>query len=129
MRYFFLIVCLLFANTLTATSPKIQASIQRIVETRKGVKSCWGVVIQLKKLSFNKSIASNELSIIEAKHSSDLKDIMIWSVDKSRKKLTIKFKKGCGDFGSGNMVEVIIKSSALAGSQKENITLSISTDI
>jgi hypothetical protein len=129
MRYFFLIVCLLFANTLTATSSKSQAIIQRIVETRKGVKSCWGVVVQLKDLSFHKSIVSNDLSIIEAKHSNDLKGIMIWSVDKSRKILTIKFKKGCGDFGSGNMVEVIIKSSALAGSRKGNITLSISTDI
>jgi hypothetical protein len=129
VRHFFLIGCILFANTIIAASPKPLATIQRIVETRKGQKSCWGVVIQLKKFLFNKSIASNELSIVEAKHSSDLKDIMTWNVDKSRKKLTIKFKKGCGDFGSGNMVEVIIKSSSIAGSQQENIKLSISTDI
>ena len=129
MRIFFLIGCIIFANTLTATPIKTMATIQRIVETREGRKSCWGVLIQLKKLSFKKSIASNELSIIDAKYNRDLKDIMNWSVDKSRKKLTIKFKKGCGDFGSGNSVEVILKSSILAGPHKENIKLSISTDI
>jgi hypothetical protein len=129
MRFFFLIGCVLFANTLTTASPKPLATIKRIVETREGRKSCWGVVIQLRKLSFNKSVARNELSIIEAKHNHEMTDIMTWSVDKTRKKLTVKFKKGSGDFGSGNMVEVKIKSSAIAGSQKENINLLISTDI
>lgn len=129
MRILFIIGCILFANAISATQQKSQATIQRIVETRKGHKSCWGVVIQLRKLSFNKSIASNELSIIEAKHNHDLRDIMTWNVAKSRKKLTIKFKKDCGDFGSGNIVEVIIRSSALIRSQKEDIKLSISTDL
>jgi hypothetical protein len=108
---------------------KPQATIQRIVETRQGHKSCWGVLIQLNKMSFNKTIKANELSIIEQKHGHELKNIMVWSVDKSRHKLTIKFKKGCGDFGSGNIVDVIIKSSAITGLPKEDITLSISTDI
>jgi hypothetical protein len=129
MRYYFFMVCIFFVNTLTAASPKPQASIQRIIETREGKKSCWGVVIRLKELSFKKSISGHELSIIEAKHSREVKDIMTWSVDASRKKLTIKFKKGCGDFGSGNMVEITIKPSALAGTNKEKIQLSIPTDI
>jgi hypothetical protein len=108
---------------------KPQATIQKIIKTRQGHKSCWGVLIQLDKLSFNKIIKRNELSIIEQKHIHDLKNIMAWSVDKSRHKLTIKFKKGCGDFGTGNIVDVTIKSSAIISSHKENVTLSISTDI
>ena len=108
---------------------KSQATIQRIIETRQGHKSCWGVLIQLDKLSFNKTVKTNELSIIEQKENSELRNVMTWRVDKSRHKLTIKFKKGCGDFGTGNIVDVIIKSSAISGLPKEDITLSISTDI
>ena len=129
MRNFFLIVCIIFTCSLNAYPAKPPATIQRIVETRQGHKSCWGVLIQLDKLSFNKTVKTNELNIIEQKHGHELKNIMVWSVDKSRHKLTIKFKKGCGDFGSGNIVDVIIKSSAITGSPKENITLSISTDL
>ena len=54
---------------------------------------------------------------------------MFWNVDKSRHKLTIKFKKGCGDFGSGNIVDVIIKSSSISGANTEDIKLSITIDI
>jgi hypothetical protein len=54
---------------------------------------------------------------------------MTWRVDKSRHKLTIKFKKGCGDFGTGDIVDVIIKTSAISGAYSEDIKLSISTDI
>jgi hypothetical protein len=85
-------------------------------------------VVQLKQFAFNKSVADSELSIIDEKYSRDLKGLMTWSVDKSRNKLAIKFKKGCGDFGTGEMVKVTIRSSALVGSQKEDIKLSISTD-
>jgi hypothetical protein len=129
MRIFFLIVCIIFTSALTAYSSKPQATIQRIVETRQGHKSCWGVLIQLDKLSFNKTVKINELSIIEQKHNRDEKDIMTWRVDKSRHKLTIKFKKGCGDFGTGDIVDVIIKTSAISGAYSEDIKLSISTDI
>jgi hypothetical protein len=129
MRIFCLIGLLLFVSILMTASPKSSSSIKRIVETREGRKSCWGVVVQLKQFAFNKSVADSELSIIDGKYNRDMKGIMTWSVDKSRKKLTIKFKKGCGDFGTGDMVEVTIRSTALVGSQKEDIKLSISTDI
>ena len=109
MHIFFLIVCIIFANAITAYPARPQATIHRIAETREGHKSCWGVLIQLEKMSFNKTIKANELSIIEQKHDREEKNIMTWRVDKSGKKLTIKFKKGCGDFGSGNVVDVIIK--------------------
>jgi hypothetical protein len=129
MRIIFLIVCILFTCSLNAYPAKPPATIQQIVETRQGHKSCWGVLIQLDKLSFNKTVKTNELSIIEQKENSELRNVMTWRVDKSRHKLTIKFKKGCGDFGTGNIVDVIIKSSAISGLPKEDITLSISTDI
>jgi len=37
---------------------------------------------------------------------------MKWSVDRTGKKLVIKFKPGMGDFGTGNTVEVQIDRSA-----------------
>ena len=129
MRIIFLIVYILFTCSLNAYPAKPPATIQRIIETRQGHKSCWGVLIQLDKLSFNKTVKTNELSIIEQKENSELRNVMTWRVDKSRHKLTIKFKKGCGDFGTGNIVDVTIRSSAISGLPKENITLSISTDI
>ena len=71
----------------------------------------------MNSVSLNKNMVTNE------------RDIMTWRVDKSRHKLTIKFKKCCGDFGSGNIVDVIIKSSAISTPHSEDIKLSISTDI
>jgi hypothetical protein len=108
---------------------KPQATIQKVIESREGHKSCWGVLIQLEKMSFNKIINKNELNIIGQKHNHELKNIMTWHVDKSKHKLTIKFKKGCGDFGSGNIVDVMIRSSAISTPHSEDIKLSISTDI
>jgi hypothetical protein len=128
MRALMLIVSVVAANLLLAAAPAPSAAIERIVETRSGRQSCWGLVITLDKLSFKKSITTDQLSIREAKHNSDVKDLMAWSVDDSRKKLTILFKPNCGDFGSGNTVEVSISASALAGSQNEDIKLTISTD-
>jgi hypothetical protein len=80
-------------------------------------------------LSFKKTVKANALSIIEQKHNRDEKNIMTWHVDKSGKKLTIKFKKGCGDFGTGNIVDIIIKPSAISTPHSEDIKLSITTDI
>ena len=128
-RFALLILIILLPLTILAIPPSSPASIKRLIETRAGKRSCWGVIIHLKKSEFNKSIPDSEFSIIEAKHSADLKHIMTWSVDKSRKNLIIKFKKGCGDFGTGNAVEVKIKSSAISGQLKKSIVLSISTDI
>ena len=140
MRYFLLSLFTLLVNLTIYSQEQLpavklkfpskpSATIQRIVETREGHKSCWGVLIELNKLSFKKTVKASELSIIEQKHDKDIKNIMIWHVDKSRHKLTIKFKKGCGDFGTGDIVDVTIKSSAIIGSQNENIKLSISTDL
>lgn len=128
MRALLVFGWLFAANALIANAPKAPATIQRIVEIREGRKSCWGVTIRLTTLSFKKSVSPDQLSIIEAKEDHQLKNIMVWRVDRSRKILTIKFKKGCGDFGTGNLVEVTIKSSALVGTPKQDIALSIKTD-
>ena len=129
MRKYLLVAYFLLFNVLKASPKDSTASIRQNVEIRNGKNSCWGVVIVLKKFTFNKTILANEITIIEFKHSSDLKDIMIWKVDKSRKKLSIKFKKGSGDFGTGNAVEVTIKASAFKESPTEPISLTIGTDI
>jgi hypothetical protein len=128
-RFTLLLGFILFSSAIFASQPNSPASIKRLIETRTGKLACWGVIVHLKKLEFNKSIADSEFSIIEVKHSADLKNIMIWSVDKTRNNFIIKFKKGCGDFGTGNGVEVKIKPSAISGQLKKAILLSISTDI
>ncbi len=128
MRTFSLIAFIFIPIVLIANSNGSNASIHQIIETRNGHKSCWGVTIYLNKLAFNKMLKSNEISIVETKHSHELKDIMTWRVDRLRKKLFIKFKKGCGDFGTGNLVTVTIQHTAFSEPPKEPLSLSINTD-
>ena len=129
MRTFFLIAFLLLSGISIAKPKPNHAVIHQIVETRKGHRSCWGVVIYLGKSSFNKSIAADQLSVVEAKHNHELKNMMTWHVDKSNRKLFITLKKGSGDFGSGNRVTVKLKGSAFAEPPNKTISLSITTDI
>ena len=92
---------------------KTSAGISQLVENRAGHSSCWGVIIHLGSSRFKKKISPEQIEIIEGKHGHDLKDTMIWSVQQAGKRLTIKFKLGMGEFGSGNRVEVRIRRSAL----------------
>jgi hypothetical protein len=128
IKYIFFLF-IISANSLPQGITNPPAKISRIIETRDGRKSCWGVVIELKDLSFNSTISKNEIRIIDFNHGHDLRDIMSWSVDKYGKKLYIVFKNGCGDFGSGNAVTVIIRATAFMVWKKGNIKLSIPTDI
>ena len=93
-------------------APQTPAGISQLVENRSGHTSCWGVVIQLGSLRFKRSIAAHQIKISEAKHGSDLREIMTWQVDQNGRRLVIRFKPGMGDFGSGNRVEVKIGRSA-----------------
>ncbi len=104
-------------------------TISQIVQTRDGRISCWGVFIRLDKLHFKDSLATSQLVITEAKHSSDLRPLMIWQVGKSRRTLTVEFKPGMGDFGSGNYMTIRIDSSGIVGSPKGGLQFSISTDL
>ncbi len=84
--------------------------------------------MQLNRWRFKKSVAAADLSVKEAKHSAELKDLMVWSVDNAETRLTIKFKEGMGDFGSGNTVSIILGPGAFAGEHNDSFTASISTD-
>ncbi len=104
-------------------------TISQIVQTRDGKTSCWGVLIKLQKLHFKDSLAASQLVITEAKHSSDLRPLMVWRVGKSRRTLMVEFKPGMGDFGSGNYMTIRIDSSGIVGSPKGGLQFSISTDL
>jgi len=93
--------------------PHSPAGIYQLIENRGGRVSCWGVVIRLGDLRFQRVIRPDQIVIREAKHGHDLRDIMSWRVGQGGKRLAIKFKLGRGDFGSGNRVEVLIDRSAL----------------
>lgn len=111
------------------TSSTSYGTISQIVQSRNHRKSCWGVVIHLKNLHFKNSISAAELTITEAKHSSDLRPLMVWNVMKSKRALTIKFKQGMGDFGTGNFTIIHIDSTAIVGSPKGGLEFAISTDL
>lgn len=84
-----------------------------MVENRGGQRGVWGVQITLDDSRFKPTIAPGELRIIEGKHDRDITDMMQWSISDGGARLTILFKPGMGDFGSGNTVTVRVTQSAL----------------
>lgn len=89
------------------------AGISQLIEERDGRVSCWGVFIQLARLSFPATLQPSAIEMTDAKHDRSLKDVMEWQVDPTRKRLTIRFRPGMGDFGTGNRIEIRIKRDAL----------------
>jgi hypothetical protein len=79
-----------------------------LTEIRGGRKSCWGIVIKFDDAQFKKRVRPNQLKIFEAKHGANLIDLMTWRTSRDRKQLTIKFRPGTGDFGTGNQVEITL---------------------
>ena len=53
---------------------------------------------------------------------------MEWKIDPTRKRLTIQFRPGKGDFGTGNKVEVRIKREVLEPHSHGTLTCVIETD-
>lgn len=106
--------------------------IYQLIEIRNGRKSCWGVVIQLSQMRFNKKVMPNQIMISEAKHGHELSGIMNWHVSRDAKRLVIRFKRGAGDFGSGNAVDVRIERAAFVASAlslNDYYGWSVSTDL
>ena len=83
-----------------------------LTEIRGGKKSCWGIVIDFDDARFKTRISSQQLKIYEAKHGSSLLRLMTWRVSREGKQLTIKFKPGMGDFGTGNRAEITLYKTA-----------------
>ncbi|HEY2975647.1 MAG TPA: hypothetical protein VGJ48_24245 [Pyrinomonadaceae bacterium] len=88
------------------------AGISQLIEDRNGRATCWGVVIQLRDMTFQRSINANQIKVVEGKHGHNLTHLMTWNIDRKGKRLTIKFKAHAGDFGAGNLVQVDIERSA-----------------
>lgn len=128
MRKFIILFLFTFGSVIPGNSNAHKAGIYQLTKFINGRHACYGVIIQLDKLSFKKTIAKDELSIIEAKYSRELKDILVRSVDKSQKILVIKIKAESGDFGSGDSINIRIKSAAFESEQNEDYVFSISTD-
>ena len=98
---------------------KYQVSTACLTEIREGKKSCWGVVITFDNARFRKRISPQQLKVSEAKHGYNLIDLMKWRVSQGGRRLTIKFKPGTGDFGTGNQAEVTLFKTAFAQPPKD----------
>lgn len=116
--FVFAAVIIVFANlSVTVGQPdtvSISASTRCLIETRSGKKSCWGIVINFEEAKFKKRIAPEHLKVLEAKHGHNLTSLMTWHISHDRKRLTIKFKFGAGDFGTGNNAEITLYKAAFA---------------
>ena len=93
-------------------NPTWQVQTSCLTEIRSGKKSCWGIVIEFEDARFKTKICPQQLKIYEAKHGSSLQKLMTWRVSDNGRRLTIKFKPGTGDFGSGNSAEVTLYKTA-----------------
>ena len=99
--------------------PTWQVQTSCLTEIRGGKKSCWGVVIEFADAHFKTKISSQQLKIYEAKHGSSLQKLMTWSVSNAGRRLTIRFKPGTGDFGSGNKAEITLYKTAFIEPPKD----------
>ena len=85
-----------------------------LTQIRGGKKSCWGVIIRLEGGLFKKGIRPDELKVVEAKHGTNIIDLTNWHTSHGGKQLTIEFKPGRGDFGTGNRVAITLYKTAFA---------------
>ena len=128
-RLFFVSALIIFANVTVAKSqlrppgglrdPTWSVRTSCLTETRDGKKSCWGIIIDFDDARFKTTISPKQLKIYEAKHGTSLRESMTWRVSRDGKRLTIKFKNGSGDFGSGNQAEITLYRKAFTSSPKD----------
>jgi hypothetical protein len=120
---------ILFANIALAQTRTLPVSDLRaptwrlrtscLTETRDGKKSCWGVVLHFEDARFKPKISPYQLKIYEAKHGTSLLRLMTWRVSRDRKELVIKFKRGRGDFGTGNQAEITLYKTVFTTPPKD----------
>jgi len=100
-------------------NPTWQVQTSCLTEIRSGKKSCWGIVIEFQDARFKTKISPQQVKIYEAKHGSSLQKLMTWSVSNNGRRLTIKFKPGTGDFGSGNKAEITLYKTVFVEPPKD----------
>ena len=93
---------------------KHQLTTSCVTESRGGKKSCWGVIVKFYDARFNRRVQRSQLKIFESKHGANLINLMTWRTSRDRKQLTIKFKRGTGDFGTGNQAEITLYKTAFS---------------
>jgi hypothetical protein len=127
----FWVILLAAASTAVAADPSRQGGrISQLIQARDGQLSCWGVTIELDQRTFKPKISSAQLSVTDGKYGRDLRDSLTWQVDLGGKRLTIRFKSGRGDFGSGNFLSISVHTTAFARAPGVDgvVTWSITTD-
>lgn len=115
------ILILLLAVHMTAAEawaqlgpPKYLLTTSCVTETRAGKKSCWGIAIKFDDAQFNKRVHRDQFKVFESKHGANLLNLMTWRTSRDGKQLTIKFKPGKGDFGTGNQAEITLFKTAFS---------------
>ena len=93
---------------------KYQLTTSCVTESRGGKKSCWGIIVKSADARFKKRVQQSQLKIFESKHGANLINLMTWRTSRDRKQLTIKFKRGTGDFGTGNQAEITLYKRAFS---------------
>ena len=125
----FCIVALILAIISTsARSQSISGGISQLIKKRSGRRACWGIVVHLRKLTFVDFLSVGQIKVVEAKFNSDIIGLMDWSLDRTRKNLTVKFKAGKGNFGTGNSIKVTIDGAGFIGSPEQTYEWTIPTD-
>ena len=110
MRHCLTVMPILLAGALWSAQP---GGVTQIVEDSPRGPHCVGLMIQLSALRLKAGpLPPGRIEIREAKHGSRLNEIMETVVSADRKAVTLRFKRGTGDFGSGNRVEVRISRTA-----------------
>jgi hypothetical protein len=94
--------------------PRYKLTTSCLTEIRGGKQSCWGIIVKFDDALFNKRVKRNQLKIFESKHGANLLNLMMWRTSRDRKQLTIKFKPGTGDFGTGNQAEITLYKTAFS---------------
>jgi hypothetical protein len=79
-------------------------------------------------LTFPATLEPSAIEVTEAKHNRSVKDLVEWHIDPTGKRLTITFRRGMGDFGTGNRVEVKIKRQVLDPASSGPMTWVLETD-
>jgi hypothetical protein len=126
LSFLALAALLTFERAPAGTKDGVHPIISQIIEKHNGRTSCRGVIIELSSMRFSRSFSDGTFTATDAKYGRDLKPLLSWIIDKTRKRLTIMFRKG--DFGSGNVLTLRIAGSAFESDPDQSFDFTIPTD-
>lgn len=121
-----ILLCLLIVGICHGADPA--PSIQTIVEVRQGRTSVWGLQVDLPGLPLKDLAQLRKVQITETKHDHDITNLFQISTTADLSTICIRFKDGCGDFGTANRAVVRIPGDAFATARQEPLAMVIATD-